>query len=304
MPSFDDVLQLTANGVVSGSTYAALGVGFALIYGVSKRFHFAYGLTFAIAGYTAAQAGARGIDSFWIALVFGAAVAGLIGATIERYLYRPLAARAEGDPLLMIFVASLGVLIVGENLIRLIWLETPTQQVLGADLQAVTLGSVNLTVLKIEVVVVSWLLIAAVGLLLSRTRIGRSIRAVRLNPELSLAVGINSGFVYVVVFGVGSIIAGVEGVFAGAQTAVTPDMGFQPMLFAVAVAFVGGTESSPLRIALAGLALGLLQSLSGLWFSAQWATPLVFAVVVFYAAMQPFELSASIPRARRARARA
>jgi branched-subunit amino acid ABC-type transport system permease component len=300
MPSIEDVLQLTANGAVNGSAYALLGVGFALIYGTTGRFHFAYGLTYAVAAYAAAQIGQKLGLPFALAIAVGALASLVLGVLIERLVYRPLAARSGADSLLTVFVASLGVAIVGENLIRLIWIDEPNQQIAGVPLEPVEIGSVNLTVLNLELIAVCWLLIAALTVLLARTRAGRNVRAVRVNPEMSLALGIDPGRIYLLVFAVGSALAGVAGVFAAAQTAVTPAMGFTPTLFAFAIAFLGGPTRSPLIVGLAGLAVGLIQSWSGLWLSAQWSTPIVFGLIVVYAASRPLQARFQVRRAARA----
>jgi branched-subunit amino acid ABC-type transport system permease component len=300
MPSWSNVLQLSASGLVTGSGYALLGAGFALLYGVTRRFHFAYGLSYTIAAYAAAQAGSYWGATFWVAVLLGCLAAVVSGVLTERWLYRPLAARAPRDALLTVFVASLGLGIVGQNIIRLIWLDNPTQQITGAPIQAVQIGSVYLTVLNLQQVAVSWAIILGFALLLTFTRVGRQVRAVRVNPEMSLAVGIDPGRIALLVFALGSAAVGVAGVFAGAQTAVTPEMGFRPALFAFVVAFLAGPERSPLLVGLTGVLLGLVESLSGLWLSAQWSTLVVFGIVVVFAALRPLQGRVALRRAARA----
>jgi branched-chain amino acid transport system permease protein len=296
MPDLNDVLQLTANGVVNGSSYGLLGAGFALIYSVTERFHFAYGLSIAIGAYTAAQLGAHAGASFWVALVAGALAALLSGLAVEGLLYRPMAARAGRDALLTIFVASLGLTIVGQNIIKLIWLDQATQAIYGVGIDPVHIGSVHVTKLGIEQVILSWALVALLALLLARTGLGRQVRAVRVNPQMSLTVGISPTRVALLVFALGSAMAGVAGVFAAAQTSATPDMGYRPTLLAFVIAFLAGPSRSPLLVALVGVLFGCIESLSGLWLSAQWATPVVFGVVVLWTVVRPFKLRALLRR--------
>lgn len=282
MPSLNDILQLTANGLIAGSGYAMLGASFALIYGVTQRFHFAFASSYTVAGYAAALAGAHIGAPFWLAVVIGSLAAVLSGVLIERFLYRPLAQRSNRDSLLAIFVASLGLTIIVQNVIRLIWLVNPIQEIVGADLQPLNLGQVHFTALDVASVAVAWTSIGALTVLMAKTALGRSIRAVRANPDMSLALGIDPGHVYLIVFAIGSAIAGAAGVLAAAQTAVTPDLGITPTLFAFVVAFLAGPGRSPVFVGMAGIGVGLVESWSGLWLSAEWATPVVFGMVVLY----------------------
>ncbi|HEY2717870.1 MAG TPA: branched-chain amino acid ABC transporter permease [Solirubrobacterales bacterium] len=290
MPSLHDFLQLTANGLVTGSGYALLGAGFALIYSVTERFHFAYGLSLTIGAYAAARLGAELDFSFWAAVAGGALFALVSGVLIEGLLYRPMAARAGRSALLTIFVASLGLTIIGENLIKLLWLEQAGQSIHGVTLKAVKLGSIHLTALDLQEMAVAWILIALLALVLSRSGLGRQIRAVRASTQMSLTVGISPPRIFLLVFAIGSAMAGVAGVFLAAQTSATPSMGYEPTLLAFVVAFMAGVERSPFVVGLVGIALGLVASWSGLWLSAQWSTPIVFGVVVLYAAVRSVEL--------------
>jgi branched-subunit amino acid ABC-type transport system permease component len=281
---------------VSGSAYGLLGAGFALIYSVTQRFHFAYGLSYAIAAYAAAQMGMKLGSPFWLLGVAGALAALVSGVAIEGLLYRPMAKRAGSSALLTIFVASLGLTIVGQNIIKLLWLEQTSQPIYGVTIQPVRVGSLHLTVLDLQQVGVSWALIALLALLLAGTGVGRNVRAVRVNPHMSLTVGISPTRIFLFVFALGSAMAGAAGVFAAAQTSATPDMGYRPTLLAFVVAFLAGPSRSPLMVGLVGVLFGLIESWSGLWLSAQWATPVVFGVVVIYAALRPLKLRTQIRR--------
>jgi len=83
----DTVLQVTANGLINGSTYALLGVAFSLIIGVTGRFHVAFAMTYTLAAFVAAWLGMFLGVPFWIALVAGALAAALVGAAIDRFIY-------------------------------------------------------------------------------------------------------------------------------------------------------------------------------------------------------------------------
>src|SRR3954451_15452974 len=120
--TFETFRQLTVDGFFRGCSYGLLGVGFALILGVTGRFHFAYGFTYTLAAYLAFTLTFRGPTfPFWPSAIAAVLLAACVGAAIERGVYRPLARNAGATALLAVFVASLGIGIAGENLIRLLW---------------------------------------------------------------------------------------------------------------------------------------------------------------------------------------
>jgi len=298
----DNFLQLTIAGVVNGSAYALVGVGFGLILGVTGRFHFAFTFTYTIAAYIAAEVGVSWGMPFWAAVIFGALVAMVFGVVFERLIYRPLAAKAGPYALLVIFVASLGLAIIGRNVIGLIWINSASQQISGFSNLGYNYGPVTVTKLNFITVITSWVLILALTAVLSYTGLGRVVRAVRANPDMSLVVGVDPRTVYLAVFGVGSLLGGVAAVFDATQTAAVPDMGFNPLFYAFVVAFLAGLGSSPLVMGLVGLGLGLVESWAALFMSNQWTSLVVFAILFVYVALRPLQVSTFTRRFRPAQA--
>ena len=143
----ETVAQLTVNGIFRGAAYGILGVGFAIILGVTGRFHFAYAFTYTLAAYMVFTFKERWSVPFWVAAVLGIVAVGFVGVGIERFIYRPLAVRARETALLAIFVASLGIAIAGENIIRLLW-SSSSQNLLGPDQVAYTLAQGQLPELR------------------------------------------------------------------------------------------------------------------------------------------------------------
>src|SRR5919198_1778748 len=120
---FAEVVQLIASGLVVGSLYALLGVSWAVIYGVTGTFHFAHGLTFTLAGYAAILLRV-GLRLPLVAAASGAALAGaFFGCAIERLVYRPIRRESRGQ--LSIFLASMGIMVLGEALLQIAFTPTP-----------------------------------------------------------------------------------------------------------------------------------------------------------------------------------
>lgn len=285
------VAQLAVAGIVNGSFYGLLGVGFGIILGVTGRFHYAFALVFTLAAYvTSVLESAAGWPAAPAALA-GLLIAALCGAAIERFIYRPLAFFSGPLSLLTVFISSLGITIAGVNLITLAW-SAESRTLSLVPLVPLQAGPVTFTSIDLLLVLVAWILIAALAMVLRATDLGRAIRAVRGNPTLARIMGTDPGRIYLVVFAIGSALCGAAGILNGARFAVLPDMGDRPVVFAFVVAFLGGTHRSPFAIGLAGLFIGLVESLSGLWVTPQWTSLVVFTVLFVYLILHPLDLRA------------
>lgn len=292
--------QLFVNGIITGSQYAALGLGFGLILGVTGRFHFAYSTTYVVTAYAAIWSTEHSVPLI-PALIIGLALGALLGILIEGIIYRPLAEGAAPTlSLLAIFISSLGIVIVGQNLIRLYLGSRSKILDTGFTVKGLNIGDTTFTSLDVVTVCVLWGVILLVWALIRFTQPGRMINAVRVNPEMARVVGINSSNIYLMVFAIGSLVAGAVAILAAMKFAALPDMGQRPTFLAFVVAFLAGVSSGPLRMAFTGLAVGMIESLSGLWLSSSWSPIVVFGLLFIYVALKPFQLGTTVPaQARR-----
>lgn len=295
--TLSSVLQLSADGLINGSQYALYGVGFGLILGVTGRFHYAYALVFTVCAYMVSVLQSSVGGPFPLLAAAGLTAAVVTGLACEAGIYRPLARRSGQLSLLTVFVAALGVTIAGVNLIVLLFGEQ-SRTLSNRASHVSHLAGVSFTTLELGSVITAWALVGALAAVLRFTQFGRMVRAVRANPDMAAIVGVGIERVYLWVFAIGSLLAGAGAIIYGLRFAVTPDMGTVPVVFAFVVAFLGGTRNSPLAVGLAGLLLGLVQSLSGIWLSSQWSALVVFTVLFVYLCLKPASLHAIVSRLR------
>jgi branched-chain amino acid transport system permease protein len=289
--SLEQVAQLTVAGVINGSFYALVGAGFGLILGVTGRFHYAFALVFTLSAYVTSVLESPAGWPMPAAIVGGLLAAIVLGTAIERFVYRPLARASGAVSLLTIFISSLGLTIAGINLITLAWTAF-SRSIELVPLRPINLGAISFTSIEATLVIVSWLLILALSGLLSFSDLGRSIRAARGNPQLARILGLDPDIIYLSVFALGSLLCGAAGILDGARFAVHPNMGIRPVMFAFVVAFLGGTRNGPIVVGLAGLFIGLVESLSGLFVSPQWSSLVVFSVLFIYLVLHPVDFRA------------
>lgn len=289
--------QLTIDGFFRGCSYGLLGVGFALILGVTGRFHFAYGFTYTLAAYLAYTFTFRVDLPFWPSAVLGVLLAATLGALIERLVYRSLANNAGSTALLAVFVAALGLGIAGDNLIRLFW-GSETQAYYGPTKKAYSLWGttfLNFDVWQAASGIVVVLLLAA---MLRYTALGRRIKATRVNPDLARTIGINADATYVICFFLGTVCVGVAAIWYGLKFTVDPGMGYSPVIYAFVVAFLAGTARSPIRVFVVGIIVALIEQYSSIWLSVRWTQTAVFVVLVGYLSVLAVQSSAFSARLR------
>jgi len=273
---------------VMGATFAVLGIAMALILGVTGRFHFAFSLTYTLSAFIAAVSAAEWGVPVVGALVLGVLVGGLAGLLIEWLVYKPLADRSGQAALLPIFVSSLGIAIAGQNLIQLMWARDSVSVPFNLiELQQVELP-MGLTLTRLEIVQTVVMIVAIVAgvLTLRYTRIGQIVRGVRGNPMMAKAVGIRPELVFIAVFFVSSAAAGLVAIFSAARLSAAPPMGQDALFTSFVVAFLAGTRSPALRVALVGLGLGVVQSVSGLWVPSNLTNLVVFGLLFAYLALR------------------
>jgi branched-subunit amino acid ABC-type transport system permease component len=231
------------------------------------------------------------------------AIGTVLGVLVEAVVYRPLASRAGENALLGIFVASLGLMIAGENLIRLVW-GNDTRNLGGFPQHTYTVANVNFSLLQVCAVAAGLAIATILTVVLARTGFGQQVRAVRGNPDMAQAIGIDVRRIFLAVFAIGTLAGGVQALFDGMRFATTPDMGNTPVFYAFVVAFVAGTRRSPLTVFAVGVAIGLVESLSTLWVSDNLSSLTVFGLLFVILSIRSVpsgirELSGALSRPRR-----
>lgn len=283
--------QLLVSGVVVGSSYALIAVSFGIIYSTTRVFHFAHSIVYAVTAYAAVVA----VDNLGLPLlpaaIVGLAAAVALGILIELVFYRPM--RKAGATLLGIFLVSLGITIAGPNLLQIIF--GPVNKPLpGFNVHTHAYGEVTYTNLDMLTVALTWTLIVVLILFQERTRFGRAITAVRTNREMAAAVGISPARIYLLVFGIGSLLVGVASILFTVNGVASPQMGLEPVLTGFIAVFLGGIGSTS-GAALGGFVLGLASNLSGLWLSSDFSPAVVFGVLFVLLIVRPQGLLGKVP---------
>ena len=235
-----EFFQHMINMLILGSTYALLGIGLTLIFGIMRIVNFAHGVVYMLGAYVGFTILAVS-DSFVLSLVLAPLVVGIVGMAFERIFLRRLYGRRDGGAYLMV---TFGLAVVLSEVIRLIWGAQP----LGARIPDFLRGIV--LILNQPFPIYRLFLIAlGVGAalllwqFLERTRAGLLIRAVSQNSEMVHALGTDIDFVRTAVFGLGCAMAAFGGVLAGPMVTAFLGMGTNVVIDAFVIVIIGGMGS-------------------------------------------------------------
>jgi len=261
----DIFVQQIINGLVLGSVYAIIALGYTMVYGILGIINFAHGDVLMVGAMVALSAinvlhthfpGLGNIPTLIIALVIAAAVCAVVGYTIEKVAYRPL----RNAPRLAPLITAIGVSLLLQTLAMLIWSRNPLMfpQLLPTD--PINVGAV-ISVTEIVIIVVAFLTMGGLLLLVNKTRLGRAMRATAENPNVAGLMGVNPNFVISATFMIGSALAALAGVMIASEYGNAHFyMGFIPGLKAFTAAVLGGIGNLGGAM-VGGVLLGLIEQL-------------------------------------------
>jgi branched-chain amino acid transport system permease protein len=289
-------VQELVNGLTQGALYALIALGYSMVYGVLKLLNFAHGDLYMIGafiGYFVIQwfGGSRARAPpvpivIFVMLVLAGGGCGVLGVVIERFAYRPLRDAPRIAPL----ITALGVSFFLENAALLLWGASYRSYNTSAFVSfssGIHIGPLSIDNMRIMVIVLSVVLMLGLRVLVDRTSLGRSMRAVAIDREAAEMLGINVDFTIAATFFIGSALAGVAGVMAGLVfNQIYTLIGFVAGLKAFTAAVVGGIGSIAGAV-LGGFVIGVAESLITGYISSTYTNLLVFGILIIVMLVRP-----------------
>jgi len=261
----DIFLQQILNGLVLGSVYALVALGYTMVYGILGLINFAHGevvMIGAMVALTVMTALAGATVGLPVALIIALAIAAAIAVcmalaySIERVAYRPL----RNAPRLAALITAIGMSILLQNVAMIIWgRQYQTFPRLFSNAPH-TIAGANITDLQIVIILVSGVLMVALLLLVHFTRLGRAMRAVSENQAIAGLMGVNVNKIISATFVIGAALGAVAGVLVAANYSIAHyTMGFTLGLKAFTAAVLGGIGNIPGAM-IGGFVLGIVES--------------------------------------------
>jgi branched-chain amino acid transport system permease protein len=303
----DIFIQQIINGLVLGSVYAIIALGYTMVYGILGIINFAHGDVLMVGAMVALSAigvmsnhfpGMNHALMLVIALLVAAFVCAVVGYTIERVAYRPLRKAPRLAPL----ITAIGVSILLQTLAMMIWGRNPLAfpQLLPTDPINIITATADrpgavISMTEIVIIVTAVVVMGGLLLLVHKTRLGRAMRAIAENPGVASLMGVNPNFVISATFMIGSALAALAGVMIASEYGNAHFyMGFIPGLKAFTAAVLGGIGNLGGAM-VGGVLLGLIEqlgagyigNLTGGVFGSNYQDVFAFVVLIIVLVFRP-----------------
>jgi branched-chain amino acid transport system permease protein len=292
MSAFDLFIQQFINGMIKGSLYAMIALGYTMVYGILGIINFSHGEVFMIGAMVAMtvttlliKAGLGPVLALLIATLAAMVACMITSFLVERLAYRPLRHAPKLAPL----ITAIGVSFILQALAMQFWGREhfPFPDVFPAD-RINLFGNVGITMREIIIMVVSVIMMGGLFVLVNHTKLGRAMRATSENVNVTALMGVNPNRVISATFMIGAALAAVAGILFASNYGgkVHFYMGFIPGMKAFIAAVLGGIGNIPGAL-VGGLALGLVEAMGAGYISAEYEDVFAFVVLVVVLIFRP-----------------
>lgn len=278
-------MQVILNGLIVGSAYALLGIGFSLIYSTVRHFNLAYGMIAVWGVYILLMLMESFEFPFPAAVLIGSLASLLLAVGCYLFMFKPMVQRKSSP--LVILVASFGLLIVLQNIAALIWGDT-TQVVSLSDkiLSGYEFFGLSITVNQLVMAGSALVMMVFLELILNKTKLGLAIRAIGDNQELTKVLGLETEKIIVWVYILGTFLSTVSASLYALEIGMKPTYGVQFVIKAFIAAIIGGLGSVRGTL-LGGLILGIAENFGIYIFGGQWQDTVAFVLLAVFLLFKP-----------------
>lgn len=285
------IVTQTSTGLISGALLFLVAAGLTLIFGVLGVINFGHGSLYMLGAYVGLSA-YRLTDSFTIATIAAALGVGLFGLVFERLIMR----RVYNADVLMQLLVCYALILILDDVVKIIW---------GAEFQSMGMpeffqapplfiGGGIVPVFYLFLIIAAFLIALVLWYVLTRTHIGKVVRAAAHNPTMTSVLGLNTNWIYAGVFAFGGALAGLAGALAAPVRSMSPGMGFSILIESFIVTVIGGMGS--VSGALVGaLLIGLVRSFGSIGFPL-FVEGIMFIAMALILVLKPSGLLGKEPR--------
>jgi branched-chain amino acid transport system permease protein len=278
------LLEQIVNGTMIGCIYVLVALGMVLIFGVMQVLNFAHGVLFMAGGYVCHFAFFKLTGSYPASIALSMIALAALGVVLEQAVFRPLR-----DNIQMQMVASLGLILVIQNGVVVLWGPSALQMRVSTAETIVRLGSLSFTAQHFVIIGTVAVTVILLQLFLTRSRLGTAIRATSQNADAARVVGIDTSRIFLLTFVIASALAALGGALLGPLFLIFPQMGDLPLLKALTAIVLGGMGSVPGAV-VGGLAIGIIESVSTLFIPTDFRDTVVFGLLILVLLVRPWGL--------------
>ena len=276
--------QQLINIIVIASGYILIGISFSIVFRACGFLNVSHAVPFTVAPYSAFYIIKNFSISLWTAALAGLILSGVLGLFLEYVIFRSL--RNKEASSLVMLLASLGIYVIFENVLSLIFGNSPHPLQAGVVSRVMDILGASMTAPQM-VLIVAAIAVASLTTVATRyTKIGIAYRAVCFDHELARVSGLDHERIILQAFFLGSVLAGLAGILSANDTNIHPSMGLKALFMGIVVVVVGGKQSI-LGITLASMLVSVAQT-TGVWkISSQWQDAIAFVILLIFLLFRP-----------------
>ncbi len=285
------IVTQTSTGLIVGALLFLVATGLTLIFGVLGIVNFAHGSLYMLGAYVALTA-YRFTESFMVATLVAGLLVGLFSLIFERLFIRRV---YNADVLLQLLVCYAFILIL-DDMVKVIWGAEFQSMGMPAAFQAPPffIGGGIVPVFYVVLIAAAAVIALVLWYVLSKTKMGKTVRAAAHNPTMTAALGINPNLIYAGVFACGGLLAGLAGALAAPVRSVSPGMGFSVLIESFIVTVIGGMGSVSGAL-IGALLIGLVRSFGSIGFP-DFVEGTMFIAMALILILKPSGLMGKEPR--------
>jgi branched-chain amino acid transport system permease protein len=284
MALFDILPQLIINGLIAGSIYALAASGFSLMYYVIKFFNFAQGSVITIGAYSLFFF----LDLLGLNFIFAAILAIILTViftlSMNVLVYKPLRKRKATN--IVLLISSIALLLFFSSLAQALFGSSTKSIDLSKSNVTLDFGMFTITTIQISIIASALVLFLILWLILKKTRLGKAMRAVADNKEVSQVIGINPEKIYTYTFIIAGMFGAISGILLGLEQNLYTRMGVLVIIKGFISSVVGGVTSVPGAL-VGGLFIGLVENI-GIWFlPSGYKDAISFTILLIFLMLRP-----------------
>jgi branched-chain amino acid transport system permease protein len=273
------LVEVLKNALIAGGIYALVSVGYNLVYGILRFINFAHGEIVALGAFLAVFFGSLGLPLYASAFL-SVALTSVAGIALER-VYRPL----RSAPRLSLLVAAISLSIVIQSLL-LLYFGADVRSIPKEFAKPVEIAGAAITQVQLTIIGASIAMVILIELFLTKTRLGKEIRAAADNPTLARTIGIDSDRVIMITFALASALAAVAGILSAMDHSFNYLMGVSIGIKAFTASVIGGIGSIPGSF-IGGYFLGIAENFGVLFIPSGYKDAIGFILLIVFLLLRP-----------------
>lgn len=275
------LLDQLVNGIVLGSVYALMAIGYTMVWNVLRFINFAHGEVYMGGAFAALYLSYLDMP-IWIAYAGGVLAGALLGYLMEKIVYKHM----RSAPKLNLLIAAIGIAILLQNLAQLAFGASPKRLTSSFISESVDIGGVLINQHYVFIIIVAVIVMGLLELFINRTLMGKAVQAASQNIEATELMGINANKVISITFAIGSAVGAIAGILVGPIFLVYPTMGVFAGLKGFTASVMGGMGNIPGAL-IAGLTLGIVESFATGFISSGYRDTVAMVILLLILLVRP-----------------